>query len=172
MAYWGLTRQPPVQVQQTRPMAYNVHTQRSETRNRVNRPRSDHPMIKPIFIAVCGFTLTACSGSMPSWDFIGFSSGPEQVRIESEPAGAEARSSEGPTCQTPCEFAMPRGSDFVVTIAMRGYQPVTVPVRPESPGGKLQPNPVQVELQPVAPVAPAKKTPAKKNPKPGAASQQ
>jgi PEGA domain len=129
-------------------------------------------MNRPLFIAACGFTLTACSGSMPSWDFIGFSSGPEQVRIESEPAGAEARSSEGPTCQTPCEFAMPPGSDFVVTIAMNGYQPVSVPVRPEGPGGKLQPNPIQVELQLAASVAPAKKTPAKKKPKQGAATQQ
>jgi hypothetical protein len=129
-------------------------------------------MIRPLFIVVCGFTLTGCSGSMPSWDFLGFSSGPEQVRIESEPAGAEARSSEGPTCQTPCGFAMPSGSDFVVTIAMNGYQPVTVPVRRESPGGKLQPNPIQVELQPAAPVVPAKRTSAKKKPKQGAATQQ
>ena len=129
-------------------------------------------MIRLFFIAACGFTLTACSGSMPSWDFLGFSFGPEQVRIESEPAGAEARSSEGPTCQTPCEFAMPSGSDFIVTVAMSGYQPVTVPVRPESPGGRLQPNPIHVELQPAAPVAPAKRTPAKKKPKQGAATQQ
>jgi hypothetical protein len=67
---------------------------------------------------------------------------------------------------------MPSGSDFVVTIAMNGYQPVTVPVRRESPGGKLQPNPIQVELQPAAPVVPAKRTSAKKKPKQGAATQQ
>ncbi len=122
-------------------------------------------MRRLIFIATCGFTLTACSGSLPSLGFLGFSPGPEQVRIESEPVGAEARSSEGPTCQTPCEFAIPSGSDFSVTVAMNGYQPATVAVRPESPGGRLQPNPVHIELQPVAPTAPAKKGSAKKKAK-------
>ena len=148
------------------------HSARLVTRNRANRLHLDRPMIRPLFIAACGFTLTACSGSMPSWDFIGFSTGPEQVRIESEPAGAEARSSEGPMCQTPCEFAVPPGSDFVVTVAMNGYQPVSVPVRPDSPAGKLQPNPIQVELQLAPPVAPTKKTLAKKKPRQGAATQQ
>jgi PEGA domain len=107
---------------------------------------------------------------MPSFGFL--SPAPEQVRIESEPAGAEARSSEGPTCQTPCEFANVSGSDFLVTIAMNGYQPVTVPVRPESPGGRLQPNPVHVELQPAALGAPAKKASVKKKAKQGAKIQQ
>src|SRR5450432_3522974 len=129
-------------------------------------------MRRLIYVAASGIMLGGCSGSMPSLRSFGVSTGPEQVRIESEPAGAEARSSEGPTCQTPCEFAMPPGSDFVVTVVMNGYQSVTVPVRPESPGGKLQPNPIQVELQPVAPMVPAKKTPAKKRPKQGAAAQQ
>ena len=75
-------------------------------------------------------------------------------------------------CQTPCEFAVPPGSDFVVTVAMNGYQPVSVPVRPDSPAGKLQPNPIQVELQLAPPVAPTKKTLAKKKPRQGAATQQ
>jgi hypothetical protein len=75
-------------------------------------------------------------------------------------------------CQTPCEFAMPSGSDFVVTVAMNGYQPVTVPVRPESPGGQLQPNPIHVELQPAAPAVPVKRTSARKKPKQGASTQQ
>ena len=67
---------------------------------------------------------------------------------------------------------MPSGSDFLVTVAMNGYQPVTVPVRPESSGGRLQPNPVHVELQPAAPVMPAKKPPAKPKAKLGAKAQQ
>jgi hypothetical protein len=129
-------------------------------------------MRRLIYVSASGIMLAGCSGSMPSLRSFGVSTGPEQVRIESEPAGAEARSSEGPTCQTPCEFAMPPGSDFVVTVAMNGYQSVTVPVRPESPGGLLRPNPIHVELQPAAPVVPAKKTPAKKKPKQGAATQQ
>jgi hypothetical protein len=67
---------------------------------------------------------------------------------------------------------MPSGHDFLVTVAMGGYQPVTVPVQPESSGGRLQPNPVHVELQPVAPVTPAKKYPAKRKAKPGPKAQQ
>jgi hypothetical protein len=107
---------------------------------------------------------------MPGFGFL--SPSPEQVRIESEPPGAEARSSEGPTCQTPCEFAIPSGRDILVTVAMNGYQPVTVPVGPESSGGRLQPNPVHVELQRAAPVMPAKKYPAKRKGKPEAKIQQ
>jgi hypothetical protein len=129
-------------------------------------------MRRLICVLSSGIMLAGCTGSMSSLRSFGVSTGPEQVKVESEPAGAEARSSEGPTCQTPCEFAMPAGSDFVVTVAMNGYQPVTVPVRPESPGGRLQPNPIHVELQPAAPMVPAKKTPAKKKPKQGTATQQ
>jgi len=74
-------------------------------------------------------------------------------------------------CQTPCEFAMPSGSDFVITVAMNGYQSVTVSVGPDSPGGKLQPNPIHVELQPAVPVVPAKRTSAKKKAKQGVTQQ-
>lgn len=126
-------------------------------------------MRRVFFVAAFGIMLGGCSGSMPSFGFL--SPSPEQVRIESEPAGAEARSSEGPTCQTPCELAVPAGSNFVVTVAMNGYQPVTVPVGPEM-GGRLQPNPIHVELQPVAHVVQAKRTSAKRKTKQGPNLQQ
>jgi hypothetical protein len=67
---------------------------------------------------------------------------------------------------------MPPGSDFLVTVAMNGYQPVTVPVRPESRGARLQPNPVFVELQPAAPIAPEKKVSTTKKAKQAAKIQQ
>jgi hypothetical protein len=67
---------------------------------------------------------------------------------------------------------MPSGSDFSVTVTMSGYQSVTVPVRPESPSGKLQPNPVYVELQPSAPVVPTKKNSGKRKARQAAATQQ
>jgi len=108
-----------------------------------------------IFIVACGLTLTACVGPLKS------SSSPEQLRIESEPPGAQASAgSQGPNCQTPCEFAVPPNTQIVVSVALDGYQQATVVVRPE--GGTLQPNPVHVDLQPVAaPVQPS----AKKKPK-------
>jgi hypothetical protein len=122
-------------------------------------------MSRVIAAVACGLTLAACSMSMPSLDFFKSSPATEQLRIESEPPGADARTSQGQTCRTPCELTVPSGGELAVTVAMNGYQPQTLPVRPEASdggSGKLQPNPVYVELQAVAPVKPGKKAPAKK----------
>jgi len=108
-----------------------------------------------IFIVTCGLTLTACAGLLKS-------TSPEQLRLESEPPGAQASAgSQGPNCQTPCEFAVPSNAEILVSFELNGYHPVTVLVRSE--GGTLQPNPVHVDLQPVGP--PAKKPAAKKKSK-------
>jgi hypothetical protein len=103
--------------------------------------------------------------SMPSFDY--FKSGPatEVLRIESEPPGADARTSQGQTCRTPCELTVPTESELAVTVQLAGYQAQTLPVRPDGRGGsdtRLQPNPVYVELQPAAPVKPAKPAPVAK----------
>ena len=93
----------------------------------------------------------------------------EALRIESEPPGAEAKTSQGQSCRTPCQIVVQTGNELSVTLALNGYQPQTVSVRPEAPppverdsapnpGSLLSPNPIYVELQPT-PVAPA---PAKK----------
>ena len=126
-----------------------------------------------ILIVACGLTLTACADYLPSLPSFGvFKSAPamEQLRIDSDPQGAEA-SSQGSTCQTPCELSIASGSDFLVTVSMIGYQTLTVPVRPASPGGQLQPNPVFAELQPTVQPSPAKRPPAKRKPKQGANAQ-
>ena len=100
----------------------------------------------------CGFTLAACSASLPSLDFLKSSPPTEALRIESEPPGADAKTSLGQSCRTPCELTVQRGDEFSVTLALNGYQPQTVSVRPEAPaqalGGvpRLAPNPVYVEL--------------------------
>jgi hypothetical protein len=94
------------------------------------------------------------------------------MQFESEPAGAEARTSVGQSCRTPCSVAV-SASEFSVTFTLAGYQPQTVPVKvvasvdadPNAPsdgqGARLVPNPVFVDLQPAAaarkPPAPAKK---------------
>ena len=88
----------------------------------------------------------------------------ESLAIESEPPGAEAKSSLGQSCRTPCQLSVQPGSEFSVTLALSGYQPQTVSVRPEagSPTAaapRLAPNPVHVDLQAVAP---PKKPAAKK----------
>jgi hypothetical protein len=134
-------------------------------------------MSRVIAFVACGFILAACSVSMPSLNFLKSSPQTEALRIESEPPDADARTTNGQSCRTPCELAVQAGTEFSVTLALNGYQPQTVSVRPEAPpaaqrdpdgfGGaaKLSPNPVHVELQP-APVVPPPKNPAVKKKKP------
>jgi len=118
-------------------------------------------MIRVTAALGCGLALAACSLSLPSFDV--FKSGPatEVLRIESEPPGADARTSQGQTCRTPCELTLASDGEFAVTVELAGYQPQTLPVKVNGKGdAKLQPNPLYVELQPAAPVKPAKPAPA------------
>jgi hypothetical protein len=132
-------------------------------------------MSRVVAVMACGFTLAACS-SLSSWNFLKSAPQTEVLRIESAPPGAEAKTSIGQNCRTPCELAVQAGSEFSVTLALSGYQPQTVSVRPEAPStnqrdadgfagvAKLAPNPVSVELQ-AAPAAPAVKKPITKKKK-------
>lgn len=123
-------------------------------------------MSRVIAVMACGFMLTACSATMPSLDFLKSTPQPETLAIESEPPGAEAKTSLGESCRTPCKLSVQPGSEFSVTLALSGYQPQTVSVRPEADGPRLAPNPVRVDLRPATP---AKKLVAKKK-KPVAAA--
>ena len=121
-------------------------------------------------IAACGLSLSACSGlpSLPTFSLPGAGPAATTVQFESEPAGADARTSTGQTCRTPCAQAI-AANEFTVTFTQAGYQPQTVPVRisastemvdpntGQSPSPRLVPNPVYVELQPAAPPPPAAK---------------
>jgi hypothetical protein len=118
-------------------------------------------MIRVAAAAACGLALAGCSLSLPSFDM--FKSGPstEVLRIESEPPGADARTSQGQTCRTPCELTLAADGEFAVTVELAGYQPQTLPVHVNGKSdARLQPNPLYVELQPAAPVKPAKPAPA------------
>ena len=142
-------------------------------------------MKRVVAIAVCGLSLTACS-SLPNWmqfDTPGFmKSAPAAttMQFESEPAGAEARTSLGQSCRTPCSVAV-NSSEFTVSFALPGYQSQTVPVRvvsstdPRDPNSevdaappRLVPNPVFVELSPAS-AAPSARKPAPVKKKPRAA---
>ena len=135
----------------------------------------------------CGLGLSACS-SLPSWMQFDLPKGVPSattMQFESEPAGAEARTSTGQTCRTPCSLAV-SANEFTVSFALPGYAPQTVPVKvvdstEVSPDGetgspRLVPNPVFVELAPAGapprrpppPVAAAKPRP---KPKPATTSQ-
>jgi hypothetical protein len=108
-----------------------------------------------IAIGACGVALAACSMSMPSLDMFKSGGPTEILRIESEPPGADARTSQGQTCRTPCELTIATdagAADLAVTVQMTGFQPQTLPIRMDGgSGAKLQPNPLYVELQPAAP---------------------
>lgn len=136
-------------------------------------------MKRVVAIAACSFSLAACS-SLPNWmqfdtpSFMKSAPAATTMQFESEPAGAEARTSLGQSCRTPCTQAM-TSTEFTVSFSLPGYQPQTVPVRAvTSPDGgdepRLVPNPAFVELQPAGGTPPAaqKKKPVapKKKPAP------
>jgi hypothetical protein len=110
--------------------------------------------------------------SMPSLDI--FKSAPvtEVLRVESEPPGADARTSQGQSCRTPCELTVQSGGEMTVSFALNGYQPQTVQVRPDvaaasssysdsGSSNRLQPNPVYAELASIKPPAKKKSAPRK-----------
>lgn len=134
-------------------------------------------MKRVIAIAFCGLSLGACAG-MPSWmqfELPKAAPAATTMQFESEPAGAEVKTSVGPGCRTPCSLAI-AADEFTVTFSLNGYQSQTVPVRVvmpsepadpatgAAPSPRLVPNPVYVELQPVAPPPAARKPPAKRTP--------
>ena len=128
-------------------------------------------MSRVIAFVACGFTLAACSASMPSLDFLKSSPATETLRIESEPPGADAKTTQGQTCRTPCELTVQGGGDLSVTVALNGYQPQTVALRSDQAEGKLSPNPLYVELRRQRRRRPRRKRPSKKKPATAAATQ-
>jgi hypothetical protein len=94
------------------------------------------------------------------------------VQFDSIPPGAEARTSTGQGCKTPCSVAVPP-SDFTVTFNLTKFQTLTVPVQVVNLPGDIttpastsvDPNPVVAELQPALP---QRKQPIKMRPKPKA----
>ena len=115
-------------------------------------------MRRVIAIAVTGASLAGCS----SFSLDSFKSAPPLVKValESAPPGADATTSLGPACKTPCSVEIPApDAGFSVTFASPKFQPVTVPVQViRNPGDfanpattVIEPSPVFAELQPVAP---------------------
>ncbi|MBR1269431.1 hypothetical protein JQ629_18110 [Bradyrhizobium sp. AUGA SZCCT0222] len=128
-------------------------------------------------IAVAGASLAGCSSF--SMDSFKPTPPPIQVQLESVPPGADATTSVGPGCKTPCSVAVAApDSGFTVTFAMPRFQPVTVPVQLiRDPGDfttpastTIDPNPVVAELKPAGPPPRKKPMRPKKKPKPAAAA--
>jgi hypothetical protein len=135
-------------------------------------------MRRVIVIAVAGMGLAGCSSF--SLDSLKPTPPTVQVALESVPSGAEARTSNGQTCKTPCSVNVPAGeAGFSVTFAMNKFQPATVPVQViYNPGDlttaastTIDPNPVIAELKPAGPPPkPVRAKPRKPKPKPAAAA--
>jgi hypothetical protein len=115
-------------------------------------------MRRGIAIAATGLTLAGCS----SFSFDAFRSTPPtvQLQLDSVPSGADALTSLGPGCKTPCSVAVPvADAGFSVTYTLNKFQPVTVPGQViHIPGDfstpastTIDPNPVIAQLQPAGP---------------------
>jgi hypothetical protein len=138
-------------------------------------------MKRVVAVIACGLSLSACgSMGMPGM----FKSEPPtvNVRMESEPAGAEARATAGENCRTPCSLALPATGPTTISFSLPGYQPQTAPVTVSPPEGgfvgigasepRAEPNPVFATLE-LIPPPPRKKAPPKKRvakPRPPAAA--
>lgn len=112
-----------------------------------------------IIMAVAAVALGGCASfSSLSMDSLRPAPPTVNVQLESVPPGADAVTSVGPGCKTPCSVAVPAGS-FTVSYTLAKYQPATVPVTATFLPGDItspartviDPDPVVAELQPAAP---------------------
>src|ERR1700676_2265053 len=115
-------------------------------------------MRRVIAIAIAGYSLAGCSSL--SWDAFKATPPTVKVQLESVPQGADARTSLGPGCKTPCSVDVSApDSGFSVTYTLNKFQPVTVPVQviripgdfSSPPSTTVDPNPVVAELRPAGP---------------------
>jgi len=126
-------------------------------------------MRRVIAVAATAISLSGCASFSSSDTFSYFRSAPPSIKVqlESSPPGADARTSIGPGCKTPCSVSVtpPDGvTSFLVNYSMPGRQPASMPVSIiKDPGGmfasdtfRVSPNPVMAELQPPPPPAPAR----------------
>jgi len=121
------------------------------------------------FVILGGSLILAACTSTPSWlniDSLKPEPITDTVQFETVPPGAEARTTTGQTCRTPCSLSLPANAPFSVTFNLNGYHPETEQVELVSMGdgsSRLRPNPVMVELT-AAPPAPRKPAPTAKKP--------
>ena len=133
-------------------------------------------MRRVIALAFAGISLAGCSSF--SLDSFKPTPPPVQVQLESAPPGADATTSLGPGCKTPCSVSVPApDAGFAVTFALPKFLPVTVPVQViRNPGDfttpattTIEPSPVFAELKPAGPPPKVRKPMRPKKPKAAAA---
>jgi hypothetical protein len=101
-----------------------------------------------VAVAIAGLGLACCnttpsppaassSASSPGY-FDAFKQKPPSkvLLIQSNPGGAQAKTSFGKTCTTPCSMLIGESSDFTVNFALAGHEPQTLTVHAKiDPGG-------------------------------------
>jgi hypothetical protein len=125
--------------------------------------------MRVVLIVAAGLCLAGCS----STDFFK----PPQVtlQMDSTPPGADAVTSIGPGCKTPCSVQVPADKNFTVTYTLAKYEPATVEVTVVKQSGSdpiLDPNPAVVELVAVTPPKKPKRKPHHAKPKAAAPAAQ
>ena len=106
---------------------------------------------------IVGITLGGCSGAnMPAW--LQIKPPKQSLQFESDPPGAEVRTTDGQSCRTPCSLTVPLTAQSA-NFTLNGYLPQTVPVQVHQsterrddnsfPPPDFEPNPVAVTLQAV-----------------------
>ena len=138
------------------------------------------PVIATALAGACAFagvSLGGCSSTSFS-DYFKSTPPTFQVQLESQPSGADAKTSLGPDCKTPCSVSVTTDDpNFTVSYTLAKYQPATVTVNVVKTPGTLttsatattDPNPVFAELQPSGPPPKAHKMHPKRKPKTAAA---
>jgi hypothetical protein len=129
-------------------------------------------MRRILVIVAAGFGLAGCSSlSMkPTPPTVA-------VQLDSVPQGADAQTSTGQSCKTPCTVNVTTSESFTVSYTLPKYEPLTVPAHVTYEGGSIitqgtvtvDPNPIVGELKPMAPVKPVRKRARKPRPRTTAA---
>lgn len=133
-------------------------------------------MRRVIVITAAGLSLAGCS-SFSMGDYFKSTPATVQVQLDSTPQGADARTSIGPGCKTPCSVTLPITSDttgFSVNYSLNKYLPATVQALvTRAPGDftssgaiTVDPNPVVAQLESAGPPPKAKRVMRPKKPKP------
>jgi hypothetical protein len=122
-----------------------------------------------VAVAMVSLSLASCSSvSAPSFNAFKPKPTTTLLLIESNPAGAEAKTSLGQSCRTPCTMQIGASNDFTVAFTLDGYRPQTLTVHATmssggfttAPSPVLDPPSLFPTLEPVKPPAVARK-PAK-----------
>ena len=128
------------------------------------------PLVRPagrgcraVALAMAGLGLASCGTTISSSVTDAFKQKPTTtlMLIESNPAGATAKTSLGQSCKTPCTMLIGAGNDFTVTFTLDGYVPQTLPVHAsmskggwtEAPSPVLDPGSLFPTLEPLKPPA-------------------